>query len=293
MNWTIKQLAAPNAHQLEFEIPNVRRAEAWVLLQSDEHWDNKLCKLDVLKEHHKLAKERNAPIFKFGDTFCAMQGKWDKRADQNQLREEHRGNNYLDKLVNTAAEWYAPYAENIALIGHGNHESSIAQRHQTCLLDRFAQKLKDKGSQVLIGGFWGFVKIGFRRCGFLDASKVLFYHHGYGGGGEVTRGLIDNSRTRGQYLADIYYSGHIHRANSDENILTCLSHNGDIQQREQIFLRGSTYKDEGKSVAGWHCSTGKAARPIGGYWLHLQYHRLEKSVNGAHAQITCTEIRAK
>jgi hypothetical protein len=46
---------------------------------------------------------------------------------------------------------------------------------------------------------------------------TLHWHHGYGGW-KITAGLIDNSRTRGMYLADIL-SGHVHRRNSDENVV--------------------------------------------------------------------------
>jgi len=240
-----------------------------VLLMSDEHWDNKLCKLDVLKRHHEEAVQKKALIFKFGDTFCAMQGKWDKRADAEQLRKEHRGNNYLDNLVNTAADWYKPYAKNIALIGMGNHEQSIVDRHQTNLIDRLTSQLGVKQ-----GGYWGYVTFRFSYHKKLQIKK-LFYHHGYGGGGEVTRGLIDNNRTRGQYNADIFYSGHIHRRNMDENIITDVTSKGNIVQREQLFLRGSTYKNE---TSGWHSAGGRASRPIGGWWIEFSCTRTSNEI---------------
>ena len=230
-----------------------------ILVQSDEHWDNDKCDRKLLKKHHEEALALNAPIFKFGDTFCAMQGKWDKRSDQAQLRDEHRGNNYLDKLVDTATEWYKPYANNIAVITEGNHEGSIMLRHQTSLLDRLCSKLG-----VHHGAYCGFVKFRF-TCHGKRASRTLFWHHGYGGGGEVTRGAIDHSRTRGQYRADIYVSGHIHRRNSDENVVTMLSDNNKILHRQELFLRSSTYKDESKCT--YHLSNGRAARPLGGWWV--------------------------
>ena len=232
------------------------------LLMSDEHWDNAHCDLRLLKKHHEQAVVKNSPIFKFGDLFCAMQGKWDKRADQNQLRPEHRGNNYLDQLITTAEEWYTPYAKNIALITDGNHENSVQLRHQTSLLERLTDRL-----HCLHGSYWGFIIFRFAMKGNQKASvsKTMHFHHGYGGGGEVTRGLIDHSRTRGQYRADIYVSGHIHRRNSEENVITEVVPNSrSIRQKRELFLRSSTYKNE---VDGWHAETGKAARPLGGWWL--------------------------
>ena len=259
--WEMEEISR-QVHRLSFR--DCRSgSQFWVLLMSDEHQDNAECDRALLLRHHQEAQEKQAPIFKFGDTFCAMQGKWDKRSDQNQLRPEHRGNNYLDRLVNTAAELYAPYADNIALVTPGNHETSICGRHQTNLCERLIVKLREKSSVPHLGGYWGFVKFKFE---FKSTHETLnlFYHHGYGGGGEVTRGLIDNNRTRGQYNADIYYSGHIHRRNSDENIMTEVNGQGKIIQRPQLFLRGGTYKNE---TSGWHAEGGRAGRPLGGYWL--------------------------
>ena len=212
-----------------------------------------------------------------------MQGKWDKRADQTQLREEHRGNCYIDKLVNTAGKYYAPYADNIALLTPGNHEQSIVDRHQTNLCERLIVKLREKSKVPHLGDYWGFVKLKF-HFGNTYETKNLFYHHGYGGGGEVTRGMIDNNRTRGQYNADIFYSGHIHRRNMDENIMTECNNQGTIVQRRQLFLRGGTYKNE---TRGWHAAGGRAARPLGGYWLKFNCRKTDERY-----QIDVQEIRA-
>lgn len=262
-SWSIDKLSA-QVHRVNFSARNSGQ-EFWVLLQSDEHWDNAECDRDLLCRHHQEAIEKNAPIFKFGDLFCAMQGKWDKRADQNQLRPEHRGNNYLDRLVSTAETWYKPFSRQIALITPGNHEQSILERHQTNLTERLCDRLG-----VGLSSYWGYVIFSFKMAGKSTASIKLHFHHGYGGGGEVTRGMIDNNRTRGQYAADIYYSGHIHRRNCDENILTEVTDAGVIRRRRQLFLRGSTYKDE---TEGWHASKGRAARPLGGWWLKFTYRR--------------------
>lgn len=271
--WTAERLSA-DAFQISFPVRN-SGDERWVLLMSDEHWDNQHCDLALLKRHHEEALERDAPILKFGDLFCAMQGKWDKRSDQNQLRPEHRGNNYLDLLVTSAAKFYQPFSSHIAVISPGNHELSIAQRHQTDLIERLCDRL---GPQTMHAAYTGFIRFRmFREIAGGKASALcrdLHYHHGYGGGGEVTRGLIDNSRTRGQYIADIYYSGHIHRRNHDENIVQYLDASGNVAQREQLFLRGGAYKHDEDCT--WHKTQGRGARPLGGWWLKFTYHRSVK-----------------
>jgi hypothetical protein len=242
--------------------------ERWVLITTDEHWDNAHCDRALLTRHHKLAVERNAVILKFGDLFCAMQGKWDKRADYKDIREEHKGNDYLNRLIDTAFKWYEPYAKNIGLISPGNHEMSILNRHGFDLTQMLVSRLKVGNPSMLPGPYWGYVIF---KCHAshtadhgADGQMAMHWHHGYGGGGEVTRGMIDNNRTRGQYLADIYLSGHIHRRNMDENILTTVTQDGQLKRKVQLFLRAGTYKDE---TEGWHGAQGRASRPLGGWWL--------------------------
>ncbi len=210
------------------------------------------------------------------------EGKWDKRADERQLREEHRGGRYLDRLVETAAEWLKPYAANIALITYGNHETAIINHHQTDLLQRLHQELKHVPSyRGEIGAYAGFLKVSHvYRDDQPDShlNTVIAWNHGYGGGGEVTRGMIDHSRTRSQAYADIYFGGHIHRRNSDENILLELDENRNvIRRRSQWFLRSSTYKQETgaveNDVSGWHVEKGRGERPVGGWWLEFQAER--------------------
>lgn len=279
--WTV---SAPCPEVTRISIPCATSSVFSVLCMSDEHWDNAHCDLGLLKKHHEEAKAIGAPILKFGDTLCLMQGKWDKRADQNALREEHRGNHYLDKVIETASEWYAPYAENIVLISPGNHEQSISQRHQTDMTERLCERLRANGSHTRKGTYAGFILFDFRRGNIGACTKSLFYHHGYGGGGEITRGLIDNSRTRGQYNADIFYSGHIHRRNMDENVIIGVNkQNGQLAITNQIFLRGSTYKREEAGLSGWHVTKGRSARPVGGWWLDFKISR-DASKN------TCVDI---
>ncbi len=276
--WTVTEIS-PTVHRLVFH--NIKGGwEGDILLMADEHWDNAHTDLELLKEEHDEAVRRNAPILKIGDVLCLMQGKWDKRAAACALRPEHHGDNYLDLVTDTASDWYAPYAKNIALITPGNHEASIQERYQTDMTDRLLEGIKYKsGVKVFKGGYTGFVLVGFEQEeGHIRDQFVIHYHHGYGGGGEVTRGMIDNNRTRGQYMADVYVSGHIHRRNSDENTITTVTMAGLIEKRQQWFLRCSTYKDEaGEGKGGYHVKNGRAGRPKGGWWLHMTFKNKQVS----------------
>ncbi len=254
------------------------------LLITDVHWDSKDCRRDLLKADMERAKELGSPVFIFGDLFDVMEGKYDPRRHKDQIRPELSRGDYLDAVVDQSVKWFAPYARNIALVSPGNHEQSIRDRLETDLIQRFVDGLRANGATTIRGGYWGFVTFLTRITGMKAAcSKVLHYHHGYGGGGEVTRGMIDNNRTRGQYDADVFVSGHIHRRNDDENVIVRCGPTGRIRKQLQVFLRSGTYKDEMLSPAhheeqdSWHISKGRAARPVGGWWLKLAPRRRDNT----------------
>lgn len=262
-----------NAHVIRYEVPvNAvsSKWEQWVLLQSDEHWDNPKCLRDLLKEHHDQAIERGACILKFGDTFCAMQGKWDKRSSKDDLRPEHQTANYLDSLVETAAVWYAPYAKNIAVIGLGNHETAIRKHHETDLIDRLTGALRQGGGITRAGGYTGYIRFAFQRGNYRQSIK-LRYSHGSGGGGPVTKGAIDFNRIA-EYItdADILVAGHVHWSGHTPVQLCELSEANVIHQRERHYLRTATYKDEfNTGIDGFHVEGGRGPRPRGGWWVRF------------------------
>jgi len=264
--WEIRK-TDNHCHFLRLRFPGA--ATKRILVLSDLHWDSAKCQLDQLKRVFDEAKEIGAPILLLGDTWDAMQGKYDPRASQEDLRPEFRGNNYLDLLVDEAFEWFKPYASNLALISYGNHETSISKRHEVDLLQRFAGLMRREGSPLLVGQYWGFVVLGCETSGKTVSIHRIHYSHGSGGGGEVTRGIIDWSRTRGMYEADIFLAGHIHRRNMEENIMTRVTARGCVDQIRQLFLRSSCWKDE-STGSGYHVQKGRAARPIGGWWLEVK-----------------------
>ena len=140
-----------NVHTVRFG--NVKAGwEQWIMITSDIHIDNKKCNRALLKNHLELAKERNALICVFGDLFCAMQGKYDPRKNMEDIRAEDVHANYLDKIVEHAADFFEPYAKQFLIIGYGNHETSILDRHNFSLLDRLAMLMNKNGGDVKVGG---------------------------------------------------------------------------------------------------------------------------------------------
>jgi hypothetical protein len=110
--------------------------EKWFLLSADRHHDNAKSDHALARKHLMQCRERGGHALDFGDLFCAMQGKWDKRADQSQLRDELRGNNYLDALVDYNGDFFEEFADLFLIMSPGNHETSILKHHQTNLNER-------------------------------------------------------------------------------------------------------------------------------------------------------------
>lgn len=275
MQWAMKEVSR-NVH--EVRVNTKSREPFWALLISDVHWDNPHCNRELLKRHLEEAKEHEAPVFCFGDFFCAMQGKYDRRSNKDDIRPEHQHGDYLDRLVQTATEWLTPYKDIIALISPGNHETSILERHETCLLTSLTSALRQRGGVTRLGGYSGWLRFQLRRTApnSTDASSSLRMHylHGFGGGGPITRGLIDWSRTVMQANADVYCQGHIHYRNIDEVPCVHLTQTNELETRPRKFVRCGTYKDDyGDGHGGWHVEKGRGPRPLGGWWMRLEIDR--------------------
>lgn len=106
-----------NIHELEIDGTKVQ-----IGMFSDIHWDNPKCDWDLLKRHLDYCLQESIPMVFNGDTFCLMQGKWDPRGTKSDIRPEHNNIRYLDSIIETAVDFFSPYAHLITVIGYGNHE---------------------------------------------------------------------------------------------------------------------------------------------------------------------------
>lgn len=254
--------------------------EQWFLLTSDHHWDNPKCERGLLKKHHDEALERRAGIIAAGDVLCAMQGKYDKRADKSSLRPEHQVTNYLDALVTTAADWYGPYAKNYIVIARGNHEQAIKKNHETDLIERLVAILNaNNDANIQAGGYGGWVKFKFTN-GTQRSSINLKYFHGSGGGGPVTKGVIGTNR-RAVFLPDahIVATGHVHESWQVEMRRERLNDAGRIYLDDQTHVCLATYKEEyGDGYEGYHVESGRPPKPTGAWWLRFYWDTKTKRV---------------
>ena len=246
--------------------------EQWILLRSDAHHDNPKCDWALEKRHLDEAKERGAGIIDLGDLFCMMQGKYDRRHTKAAVRPEHQVDDYLDAVIRTAADFYEPYADNFLVIGRGNHECSVEKRHEIRPIERLVATLNDRTkAQIQAGGYTGWVRFFFTKGKTEHTSRVLWYTHGYGGGGPVTQDMIQSNRQR-VYIenADIMASGHSHDAWANETTKLKLNVSGEVVQRPLWYIKCPTYKDDyGSGFSGWHVDTGKPPKPKGAWWLRF------------------------
>jgi hypothetical protein len=263
------------------------------LLISDLHWDNPHCDRGLLKNHLDEAVKRNAAIILNGDTYCCMGGKYDRRADKSLIRPEHNTDRYFDAIVDTSVEWFAPYAKNILLIGYGNHETAIIKHGETDLLQRFASTLNyATGSAVQVGGYGGTIDIRVLHDAIRGVNFVVHYYHGAGGGGPVTKGVIQDQRllaaTEGY---DLTWQGHVHELYYHQNIIHRYDRSTKTLIQKPIHqLRTATYKEEWDGgYMGFHTERGRGPKPLGGYWLKLETSRNSSKDNkGPELQVHAT-----
>jgi hypothetical protein len=290
--WSVSELAR-NIHRFDITFSRVGDEQRF-LLMSDVHWDNPKANWDKLRQHLNEAKACDAPVLDAGDFFCAMQGKWDKRSNKNDLRPEHQNATYLDSLVDTAATFLKPYHDILTVRGQGNHETAILKRHETNLTERLVERLKGAGADhVRLGGYTGYIVFNVKLAGRVRPIK-LHYHHGHGGGGPVTRGVIQSNR-HAVYLADadIVWSGHTHdswhvpiarvRLNQD---------NTRVEHSRQVHISTAGYKDEyGDGYGGWHIERGGPPKPIGGVWLIIKAVGRSRSADVADVDFDLLEAK--
>jgi hypothetical protein len=268
-NWTIRRLEH-GVHRVEF---TGVRPSLWVFLSADWHWDNPKSRWDCIERDLKMAKRLDALVVSCGDHLCLMQGKYDKRSNKDSIRPEHQAGSYIDRVVDTAAEFLTPYADQMGLISVGNHESAIYNRHETCVTTRLVERLRLAGSQCHRGGYNGWLQFCARpSTGKSTSQWRLYYHHGSGGDSPVTQGLIGMNRVTQYVDADCVLSGHIHARNLSTVCRERLSSHGIRRVSETTLVRCSTYKDEWSPLVGWHVEQGRGPRPTlnPGYWLNLK-----------------------
>jgi hypothetical protein len=267
---------ARNVHSIALS-----KTENRVALLSDLHWDNPKCDRKMLKSHLDYCKENKIPVFVNGDFFCLMQGRMDRRSNKSDIRPEHNNAKYLDSVIETAVEWFSPYADILTVIGYGNHETSIIKYQETDPLQRFVDLFNyTNKSSVYTGGYGGWLLLKYHYFESTILSKNLKYFHGSGGGGIVTKGAINLTRALEMYEnMDVFIMGHIHENSSRNDVRETMEYNSGKRVHEykhkpiHLAITGS-YKEEHEDGAfGWHVERGAPVKPVGGRILTMHCNR--------------------
>jgi hypothetical protein len=101
----------------------------------------------------------------------------------------------------------------------------------------------------------------------------MHYYHGSGGGGPVTKGVIQDQRIMAMVEGyDCTWQGHVHELYHHVNVVTYLNRSDYmIKQRPLHQIRTATYKEEyDGGVGGFHVERGRPPKPLGGYWMKLK-----------------------
>jgi predicted phosphodiesterase len=263
---------ARNVHSV-----SLAKDETKLALLSDIHWDNPKCDRKMLKSHLEYCKENNIPIFVNGDFFCLMQGKYDPRRNKKDILPEHNKSNYIDAVIEDAVDWWSTYAELLTVIGYGNHETAIIKNLETDPLQRFVDLLNyTNKTNVQTGGYGGWIILKYHYFEHTILSKNIKYFHGSGGGGIVTKGAINLTRSLEMYEnMDVFVMGHIHENSSRNDVRDAIQFNSGkhchelVHKQIHLAITGS-YKEEYQDGAfGWHIERGAPVKPVGGRILTL------------------------
>lgn len=222
--------------------------EQWFLVASDVHLDNPHCDRALLRAHLDEAMQRNAGI----------------------VMKPQYLIDYVDKVLEDASTFFAPYRERIVMISEGNHESSVRKRLGTNPTKRLAEAL---GVQCMpYSGWLMFRMVRDERARGTHNTIRCYYHHGSGGGGAVTRGVIQTNRRAAMVDgAHIMLSGHIHESWVLWTPKAAVNTQGTPHVIDQLHVSTGTYKDEFSVGEGYHVERGRPPKPLGGMWLRLWF----------------------
>ena len=266
-----------NIHELRVDGSSFRMG-----MFSDIHWDNPKCDWNLLKHDLDFCLKNEIPIMFNGDTFCLMQGAYDPRKMKGDIRPEHNNARYFDSIIETAVDFFLPYANLMTIVGYGNHETSIIKRQETDVIQRFVTLLNYKaGSNVMTGGYGGWLIVNQllkAKSNITQATKIKYFH-GSGGGGLVTKGALNLTRAMEMYESyDVFTMGHIHENSARNDVRDSINFHptkGYYFNHKQIHsMITGTYKEEYiDGLYGWHVERGAPMKPVGGRVLTIECGR--------------------
>lgn len=181
-------------------------------LTSDWHLEHTSHDRKLLTKEMDKAANMGARIYVNGDVYDSIilgDPRYRKSGDTS------RKEGMLNEIVDDGVNFMKPYADYIDIIGMGNHEVQILNRHPFDMIEMTLKLLNHHRSKSLEpiqhGGYERFIRNKFiHKAGGNRSTFDIFQNHGQGGSAEVSLGAIDLNRY--QYIeADIINIGHKHK----------------------------------------------------------------------------------
>lgn len=176
-------------------------SRSWMLI-SDVHLGATNCDLKLFHSTLQYARDTDSRILINGDLFDALVPSDSSRFVPDSVHPRLRSSNdILGSAVDWAVSLLHPYHDLIDMVGMGNHEVTVEEKHGVDLIKLLIGRLSPR---IRYGGYSGFL--------FYKGLK-LFYHHGM-------------KRTEIPHIegVDVIWSGHFHTKSVEEIIrLSALS----------------------------------------------------------------------
>lgn len=255
---------------LDVEIPGFP-AEVKLLLQSDVHIMSPNMDEKALRAEVARAKRDNAIILINGDLFDLILPSDSKRYTPSAVGSIR--DDLINEALDRAVDVYKPVANQIAMVGMGNHEDSALKHHSVDLVKLFVERINALGGDAKYGGYAGWIILKPRRERTLTTYKIR-YHHGAGGSSPVTRGTIDFSRMMANISgADMLWIGHKHYQKHERYMQEYVSTQGTVYARVTEAIMTGGYITQLEGPVNYSLKKNMAHLPVGGAMVTLELHR--------------------
>lgn len=238
---------SPICCDIKIELPQsgYKTWEQWVLLTSCRHFDHPDSDRTAQRDHLDEASARSAGVIDVGDFLCLMQTPGDKRAGVggSGVRRAHNpgetGQPFINSVLDEAESELKDYKDLFWMVGSGNHETAF---YRKCGLDVTPLLASRLGAVPM--GYRGYARFKFQR-GSWQTSRTMYFHHGSGGGAEMTFGT-GKMRKRMAVIpdADIIVTGHLHQAATVPVTRCRLLRDGREIPETVRHVQLGTYKDD-------------------------------------------------
>ena len=265
MRWSPIDAPVPAARAI------VSRADgATLLFLGDMHLDHPDANRRALTRLLDEAVTRDAAIILLGDTFDVMQAVGDRRGSKADLRRRYAGrDDYLTAVLEDVSEVLTPYAPHIWVVLDGNHESSVTKYNEISLTRLLVHELRRAGGPTVTPGYqsYALLHLAWTDREKRDATIPFWIAHGHGGGGEVSKGVLQAQRRAVTYPdARFVVSGHIHSSYFVAHEQHRVTPNGLVFDTEQEHYVVGAWKNEHVRASGWHVEKGRGPRMPSGWW---------------------------